>query len=247
VTQLLTEPEQTDRAEATPALATPRALRAVAIVASSVVVAIVMAVPWSPVARYFSLPASRTDIGTHVKLAEEIATNGITFSHFLWHFLVVAVHAAAPSSSWMDAAWIVVVGSYALQGALLAFTITMVLPPAKRIHALGVALLALLFVTAAPVTIFTWREGALYYGYLNMSVQQPHTCPPQATRDRGIWFDREGVCRRRELAGWTPGGGSGGTLHVGQAQPDDLSSAGDHRARGVVPGRRTTGARVVSL
>jgi hypothetical protein len=177
VRQLLTEPDPADHAEATHALATPGVLRAVTIAASCVAAAIVMAMPWSPVSRYFSLPSSTTDIGTHVKLAEEIATNGIAFPHFLWHALVVAVHAAAPGLSWMDAAWMVVVGSYAFQGAVLAWILTSVLPPTKRSHPLGIVPLTLLLVTAAPVTILTWHEWALYFGYLNMD---PYHSPTHA-------------------------------------------------------------------
>ena len=145
--------------------------------ASCVAVAILMAVPWSPVTRYFSLPASSTDIGTHVQLAEEILANGIVFPHFLWHILVVAVHAVAPRLSWMDAAWIVVVASYALQGALLAVIVTRVFPPTKKSDSLAIVCLTLLFVIAAPVTILTWREWALYYGYLNMD---PYNSPTHA-------------------------------------------------------------------
>jgi hypothetical protein len=175
MTHVLTEPA--DRPGTARSLATPNAFSAITIAASSVAAAILMALPWSPVTRYFSLPASITDIGTHVKLAEEIATNGIRFPHFLWHILVVAVHAVAPRLSWMDAAWIVVVASYALQGALLALIVTKVFRPSKKSHVLGIVVLALLCVTAAPVTILTWREWALYYGYLNMD---PYTSPTHA-------------------------------------------------------------------
>jgi hypothetical protein len=177
VTQVLTEPETADHAETIQPLATPDRLGAVTISASCVAVATLMAVPWSPVARYFSLPSSTTDIGTHVKLAEEIATNGIPFPHFLWHVLVVAVHAVAPRLSWMDAAWIVVLASYAVQGALLAVVLTRVLPLTKKSHLLAIVFLTLLFVTAAPVTVLTWRQWALYYGYLNMD---PYTSPTHA-------------------------------------------------------------------
>jgi hypothetical protein len=177
VTQLLAEPELADLAEAKPALATSSAMSQAAIVASCVAVAIVIAMPWSPVARYFSLPAPTTDLGTHVQLAQEIATNGIVFPHFLWHVLVVGVHTVAPRLSWMEAAWVVVVASYVLQGALLSWIVTRVLPPTKKSHMAGVVLLTLLFVIAAPVTILTWREWALYYGYLNMD---PYSSPTHA-------------------------------------------------------------------
>ena len=76
----------------------------------------------------------------------------------------------------MDAAWMVVVGSYAFQGAVLAWILTTWSCHAtKRSHPLGVVLVTLLLVTAAPVTILTWREWALYFGYLNMDAYSSPT------------------------------------------------------------------------
>ena len=46
--------------------------------------------------------------------------------------------------------------------------ITLVRPPTGRVQALAVVILVLLLAIAAPVTILTWHEGALYFGYLNM-------------------------------------------------------------------------------
>jgi hypothetical protein len=127
-----------------------------------------MAAPSSPIARYFSL-TTPTDYLTHAQLASTILSEGIYFPHFLWHVLVVAVHVAAPWLSWMDAAKGVVLVSYGLQGAVLAWVIaTRVGAPRHVSHLSGIVLLTLLFVTAAPVTILTWREGAFYFGYLNM-------------------------------------------------------------------------------
>ncbi|HEU4687582.1 MAG TPA: hypothetical protein VFS23_04425 [Vicinamibacterales bacterium] len=140
----------------------------VAMTASGCAAAALVAAPSSPVAQYFSR-TTPTDYLTHAQLASEILSEGIRFPHFLWHVLVVAVHTAAPWLSWMDAAQGVVVVSYGLQGAALAWVIaTHVGSPRHVSHLLGVVLLTLLFVTAAPVTILTWREEAFYFGYLNM-------------------------------------------------------------------------------
>jgi len=140
----------------------------VTIALSGVMVTTVMALPISPVVRYFAL-TTPTDYGTHARNAETLLANGIQFPHFLWHALVVAVHLAMPSLSWMGAAKIVVLASYGLQAAVLAWIIiTRVVPPQHVGHAFGIALLTLVFVTAAPVTILTWRENGLYFGYLNM-------------------------------------------------------------------------------
>ena len=97
MTQVLGGIDLARRLTATQALPAPRVLRTIAIVASGLAVTIVMAMPWSPVSRYFSFPSSTTDIGTHAKLAEEISTNGIAFPTFLlWHVLVVAVNTRPP-------------------------------------------------------------------------------------------------------------------------------------------------------
>jgi len=147
---------------------TSRVSLAVVIAASGLVTAVVMAMPSSPISGYFNVPPSTTDYGTHVRLAEEIETNGVTFPHFLWHVLVVAVHAVGPWS-WMDAAKGIVIASYAFQGSVLAWILLTTVPSAREASkAPAVAALTLLIVIAAPVTILTWREPALYYGYLNM-------------------------------------------------------------------------------
>src|SRR5262245_37564915 len=89
-----------------PAAARPASsvLRSVAIATAAVAVGIVMAMPWSPIGQIFGTPTSdtETDFGMHAKVAQDMATNGITSPHFLWHLLVVSLHAVRPSSSWMD-------------------------------------------------------------------------------------------------------------------------------------------------
>jgi hypothetical protein len=146
-----------------------------AIAASGLLVTAVMAQSWSPIGRYFNV---QVDYATHTKLAEEIVSDGITFPHFLWHVLVVAVHTTAPWLSWMEAAQAVVVASYGLQGAVLAWVVTtLVARPRHAGQAVAVVLLAFLLVIVAPVTILTWRERALYFGYLNM---ESYASPTQA-------------------------------------------------------------------
>jgi hypothetical protein len=157
---------------------TSNAMSRMAIASSGLLVAVVMALPSSPIGMYFSLPVVETDYGTHTTLAEAFLTNGILFPHFLWHVIVIAVHTVMPWLSWMDAAKIVVIASYALQGAVVAWIITsMIGTPRHMAHAAGVAVLALAFVIATPVTILTWREYALYFGYLNM---ESYASPTQA-------------------------------------------------------------------
>jgi hypothetical protein len=154
-----------------------REWRAIAIAASGFVTAVVIALPWSPIASFYKLEQSTTDHGTHVRLAEEIVTNGITFPHFLWHVLVVAVHAAG-SWSWMDAAKLVVIGSYALQAAVLAWFLVTAVPWMREGRRVPVVVaIALLVVIAGPVTILTWQQPAFYYGYLNMD---PYASPTHA-------------------------------------------------------------------
>jgi hypothetical protein len=141
---------------------------AVAVAASGLVAAMVMSLPSSPVVRYFALDRSTTDYGTHVTLAERVVENGITFPHFLWHVSVVAVHAIG-SWTWMEAGKVVVIASYGLQGAVLAWLLMVTVPWARSGRSVpAVVALALVMVTAAPVTILSWQKLALYFGYLNM-------------------------------------------------------------------------------
>ncbi len=70
------------------------------------------------------------------------------------------------------------VASYGLQGAVLAWAVTtLVARPRHAGQAVAVVLLAFLLVIVAPVTILTWRERALYFGYLNM---ESYASPTQA-------------------------------------------------------------------
>jgi hypothetical protein len=152
--------------------------RRLAIAASGLAATGIMALPASPIGQYFSLPAQLTDYGTHAQRAAELLEGGIAFPHFLWHAVVVAAHAVAPWLDWMEAARVIVVLSYGLQGVVLAWVITtMVAAPRHGFHTLCIVLLTLLVVTAAPVTVFNWRDGGLYYGYLNM---ESYASPTQA-------------------------------------------------------------------
>ncbi len=173
VTDYVTGLATAERAAVEEALDTARArrLRAFTILGSAFVVAVLIAMPRSPIGQNFRNPvaATETDFGIHANVAREMAEDGFTPPHFLWHLVVVALHAVAPSMSWMQTAFIVVVASYALQGALLAWILTTVAAePRRAIHAIGIVLVTVLLVTAAPVTVLTWREQELYFGYLNM-------------------------------------------------------------------------------
>jgi hypothetical protein len=152
----------------TPASAAPLSVKWIAVAGAVLVTTAVMAASWSPIGRYFE-PLSG-DYLVHVQNAAEITTKGITFPHFLWHVLVAAVHSAAPWLSWAQVAHYVVIASYGLQGAVLAWilTSTVVAERWSRRRTLSVVVVALLLVVAGPVTMLTWREQALYYGYLNM-------------------------------------------------------------------------------
>jgi hypothetical protein len=169
----------TGSAPATPAAVASsygRLLQTVAIVVAAILVAIVMAMPWSPIATIFGYPKS--DFRVHANVARDIAKNGITIPHFLWHLLAIAVHKALPSTSWMGASFIVVIASYALQGAALAWvSTTAVAEPRRGVDVVGVVVLSLLLVIVAPVTILTWPRKQFYFGYLNM---ESYLSPTQA-------------------------------------------------------------------
>ena len=136
---------------------------------SGLAVAAVMASPFAPIGRAFRDPAHLNDFGAHIENAQTLIEKGVTFPHLLWHAVVVVVHSVLPFLSWLAAAAIVVVGSYGLQGALLAWIVTgQVAQPRTRGDIFAVMALVMCLVIAAPVTVLTWYQKALYHGYLNM-------------------------------------------------------------------------------
>ena len=108
--------------------------------------------------------------------------------------------AAAPRLSWMDAAWVVVVGSYAFPGRGArsdsndGLSIHEKKPPAW--HRPGDAAARHRCTGHDPHVA---RVGTLLRVSQHGCIQQPHACPPQTAGD-SLWFDREGVCRWREPA-----------------------------------------------
>ena len=173
--------------------------RAVAIVASCVVVAIVIAIPWSPVSRYFSLLLH----DGHRHACEAGRGDLHEWNRF------PALPLARPGCRSTARTEVVLDGRgmggrrgvvRVSRSAALAWILTTVLPSTKRSHPLGIVLVTLLLVTAAPVTILTWREWALYYGYLNMDAYSSPTHALLKPLAIVLWFDREGVCRWREPA-----------------------------------------------
>ena len=80
-------------------VATPDALGWATIALSALLVAAVMASPFSPIGRAFGEPRHLLDYGVHIENAKALTTTGITFPHFLWHALVIAAHTAVPPLS----------------------------------------------------------------------------------------------------------------------------------------------------
>jgi hypothetical protein len=134
-------------------------LRWFAIVVAAMIAAAIAGLPMSPLFQKFS--EHQSDFHTHANVARLMASGGRWAPHWLFHGLVVLVHTLMPSSTWLRASWVVVILSYAAQGAVLCWLLM------RQVAVIIAIPLAIGIVIASPITIFTW-DHTLYFGYLNM-------------------------------------------------------------------------------
>jgi hypothetical protein len=113
-----------------------------------------------------------SDFGFHVQAAADMARTGaLVVPHFLFHITTIAVHALLFGNGFGAAATLTTVGFNVL---LCTATYLAVRPAAGDSDGLAAraltAGLALALVMVAPITVFTWANQDLYFGYIAISV-----------------------------------------------------------------------------
>jgi len=118
------------------------------------------------------LQPEKSDYDLHRYYAQQILDTGkIGIPHFLYEFLILAVHSILPGFGLMESSFVVVLMFYLFLPALLFFLIRRTFPPAPSYFAvIASGFLALSLAIITPVTLYTLPKRDLYFGYIGMAV-----------------------------------------------------------------------------
>lgn len=86
--------------------------------------------------------------------------------HFFYHLLVIGVHAVLPGISWTDAALVVGVTLYALLGVAIYALVRPVFSSTSVKAIVSSVAITVCLMLITPITLLTWGEQNLYFGYI---------------------------------------------------------------------------------